>query len=41
LHLGLPDSFIEQGSREELLRECGLDTDGILASTRNFLASGA
>ncbi len=30
LNLGLPDMFIEQGSREELLSECGLDTAGIL-----------
>jgi 1-deoxy-D-xylulose-5-phosphate synthase len=30
LNLGLPDRFIEQGSREELLSECGLDTQGIL-----------
>ena len=29
LHLGLPDRFIEQGERAELLAECGLDADGI------------
>jgi 1-deoxy-D-xylulose-5-phosphate synthase len=40
LHLGLPDTFLEQGGREELLAECGLDTDGILAAVRAFLASG-
>ena len=27
--LGIPDKFIEQGSREELLRDLGLDEDGI------------
>ncbi|MCK9529976.1 MAG: 1-deoxy-D-xylulose-5-phosphate synthase [Gammaproteobacteria bacterium] len=35
-HLGLPDAVIEQGSREELLAECGLDTDGIIAAVRAF-----
>ena len=29
LHLGLPDSFIDQGEREELLIQCGLDASGI------------
>ena len=29
LHLGLPDRFIEQGERAELLAECGLDADGM------------
>jgi len=36
LSLGLPDSFIEQGTREELLAVCGLDVAGILASVRAF-----
>jgi len=31
LNLGLPDTFIEQGSREELLALCQLDRAGILA----------
>ncbi len=35
-HLGLPDTVIEQGSREELLAECGLDTDGIITAVRAF-----
>ncbi len=30
LQLGLPDAFIEQGKREELLAACGLDADGII-----------
>ena len=29
LNLGLPDRFIEQGERAELLAECGLDADGL------------
>jgi 1-deoxy-D-xylulose-5-phosphate synthase len=30
LNLGLPDYFVEQGTREELLAICGLDIKGIL-----------
>ncbi|MGF1526902.1 MAG: hypothetical protein ACFCBW_08935 [Candidatus Competibacterales bacterium] len=29
-HLGLPDRFIDQGERGELLREAGLDVAGVL-----------
>jgi 1-deoxy-D-xylulose-5-phosphate synthase len=29
-HIGLPDRFVEQGERGELLAECGLDVDGVL-----------
>ncbi len=32
VHLGLPDAFAGQGSREELLNEAGLDANGILAA---------
>ncbi|MGN6313776.1 MAG: 1-deoxy-D-xylulose-5-phosphate synthase, partial [Rhodanobacteraceae bacterium] len=32
LHLGLPDAFLEHGSREELLAEAGLDAAGIRAA---------
>jgi 1-deoxy-D-xylulose-5-phosphate synthase len=32
LHLGLPDAFLEHGSREELLAEAGLDVAGIRAT---------
>jgi 1-deoxy-D-xylulose-5-phosphate synthase len=32
LHLGLPDVFLEHGSREELLHEAGLDLAGIRAA---------
>jgi 1-deoxy-D-xylulose-5-phosphate synthase len=38
LNIGLPDMFIEQGSREELLAECGLDTQGIIANIEKFAA---
>jgi 1-deoxy-D-xylulose-5-phosphate synthase len=38
LNMGLPDSFVEQGTREELLSLCGLDKQGILASIETFCA---
>ena len=38
LSLGLPDAFIEQGSREELLAGCGLNTQGIIERTEKFFA---
>jgi 1-deoxy-D-xylulose-5-phosphate synthase len=37
LNLGIPDRFIEQGSREECLAACGLDTSGIMLAIKNFL----
>ncbi|WP_297527984.1 1-deoxy-D-xylulose-5-phosphate synthase [Thiohalobacter sp.] len=40
LRLGLPDAFIEQGSRDELLAECGLDAAGIRRSIAHRLARG-
>jgi len=36
-HLGLPDRFLEHGSREELLAACGLDANGLAASLRALL----
>ena len=36
-NLGLPDHFVEQGSREECLTQCGLDTQGISDSIKNYL----
>jgi 1-deoxy-D-xylulose-5-phosphate synthase len=36
LNIGLPDAFIEQGTREELLALCGLDTQGILNKIEAF-----
>ncbi len=38
LSLGLPDRFVEQGTREELLALCGLDTQGIVTSIEGFCA---
>ncbi|MGE0082477.1 MAG: 1-deoxy-D-xylulose-5-phosphate synthase, partial [Thiohalomonadaceae bacterium] len=37
-HLGLPDAYIEQGGREELLAACGLHADGIIAAVRAWIA---
>ena len=37
LMLGLPDHFIEHGSREELLSACGLDSTGIVHTVRKRL----
>ena len=37
LNLGLPDSFVEHGGREELLSELGLDGAGILRSIQRRL----
>ncbi len=39
LNLGLPDHFVEHGTREELLTECGLDTTGVLRSIQKRLRS--
>ena len=38
LTIGLPDSFIEQGTREEVLTAAGLDTLGIVGSIKTYLA---
>ena len=38
LNLGIPDAFIEHGSREECLKAAGLDADGIRASIDAWLA---
>lgn len=35
--LGIPDNFIEQGTQAELYRECGYDTDGIIATAKRLL----
>jgi 1-deoxy-D-xylulose-5-phosphate synthase len=37
LHIGLPDRFIEQGDPAILMREVGLDADGIERQIRAFL----
>ncbi len=36
LNIGLPDSFVEQGTREELLAICGLDVKGIAEKIKGF-----
>ena len=36
LNIGLPDSFVEQGTREELLAICGLDVKGIAQKIEGF-----
>jgi len=38
LNLGLPDVWIDQGSQQELLADCGLDTQGILTAIQQRLA---
>ncbi len=38
LNLGLPDSFVEHGTPDELLRDCGLDVAGIEAAIDKRLA---
>ena len=37
LNLGLPDEFPAQGSRAELLTDCGLDADGIQRTIRRSI----
>jgi 1-deoxy-D-xylulose-5-phosphate synthase len=38
LQLGLPDRFVEHGDPGALLRDCGLDRDGLLAAVRKRLS---
>ncbi len=35
--LGVPDRFIQHGKQEELYRECGFDTEGIVRTVRKVL----
>ena len=39
LNLGLPDRYIDQGSRGDMLRDAGLTTQGILASVEAFTSA--
>jgi 1-deoxy-D-xylulose-5-phosphate synthase len=39
LQLGLPDRFIEQGEHAGLLADCGLDSNGLLASIKKKLTN--
>lgn len=36
LHIGLPDSFIMQGTQEEMYEELGLDSKGIVTKVKTF-----
>jgi len=38
LNIALPDEYVEQGTREELLSLCGLDSKGILDNIEQFCA---
>jgi 1-deoxy-D-xylulose-5-phosphate synthase len=40
-HLGLPDRFVDQGERCELLAECGLDVAGVLRQLTAWRGSAA
>lgn len=35
--LGIPDRFIHHGTQEELKHICGIDVEGIIQSTLNFI----
>lgn len=37
--LGIPDYFVEQGTQEELYRECGFDADGIEKTIREMITA--
>ena len=39
LRLGIPDRFVDQGTQEELYRECGYDAEGIEVAARNLVQS--
>ena len=38
MNLALPDTFINHGKRQDLLRDCGLDTDGIVRQVHERMA---
>jgi len=40
LHLGLPDKFIDHGDAAQLLAQCGLDANGIVATIRKRFDMG-
>ena len=37
--LGVPNQFVEQGTQEELYRECGFDTEGICCTVHELIKS--
>lgn len=38
--LGIPDYFVEHGTQDELIRECGFDADSIAAVIREMVGEG-
>ena len=41
INLGIPDRFIEHGTREECLSECGLNAEGIMGAVETFMQAKA
>lgn len=39
IRLGIPDYFVEQGTQEELIRECGFGKEGIITALKRLVAS--
>ncbi len=39
LRLGIPDSYVDHGTQQELYRECGYDAEGISAAARSMVVS--
>jgi len=37
VRLGVPDRFVEQGTQQELYRECGFDVEGICSAVRQLI----
>jgi 1-deoxy-D-xylulose-5-phosphate synthase len=38
--LGIPDSFIDHGTQQELWRDCGIDAEGIYSDAKRFVNKG-
>ena len=39
VRMGIPDSFVEHGSQEELYKECGYDINGIYNTVKSLNTS--
>ena len=39
IRLGIPDRFVDHGTQEELYKECGYDSEGIVKAARNLVHS--
>ena len=39
IRLGIPDRFVDHGTQEELYKECGYDSEGIVTAARNLVQS--